>query len=289
MRAIILASAAIFIASSLQLSGMNARIAISDLLADYLSEPIMEFAREHDHNVQLFDIGSLPAMDRLRAEELDLAIIALPEMSDAPGEMFQMFPFAYDAAVVITNENNPINEISVGRLGGIYGTNEELNFNTWGELGLSGWGNRNIKPMVGVDETSIAFELFRHKVLLRGGLKSSVSIFEDREIEGIVRSDAASIAVMSYLPSSRNVKVLMVSSDRDSPAYGPTIENIHFGDYPIRLGFQIVFNKRDAERVRPFLRALLSDELAAKLTESGFFPLPETVRRQFLFDLELGN
>lgn len=268
---------------------MEGRIAISDLLADTIGAPLKVFAEEHGHNLQVFDIGSLPAMDRLRADELDLAIIALPEMSDRPEDTFQTYPFAYDAAVVITNENNPINEISLGRLGGIYGTNEELNFNTWGELGLSGWGNRNIKPMAGVDEVSIAFELFRHTALLRGGLKSSVSMFEDREIEGIVQSDAASIAIMSRLPESRRVKVLMISSGRDAPAYGPTIENIHFGDYPIRLGFHIVFNKRDAERVRPFLRALLSDEVASQLTESGFFPLPETVRRQFLFDLELSD
>lgn len=271
------------------LNGVEARIAISDLLADYLSEPINEFAKEHGHVLTIFDIGSLPAMDRLRADELELAIIAMPETSERPDESFQTYPFAYDISVVVTNENNPLNEISIGGLGGIFGTNEELNFNTWGELGLSGWGNRNIKPMAGVDETSIAFELFRHKVLLRGDLKTSVSMFEDREIEGIVRADAASIAVMSRVPTSRNVKVLMISTGRGAPAYGPTVENVHFGDYPIRLGFHVVFKKRDAERVKPFLRALLSDEVAETLTKHGFFPLPETVRRQFLFDLELGN
>ena len=45
----------------------------------------------------------------------------------------------------VVNDSNPIDEISVARLGGIFGSNEELNLNTWGEFGLSGWGSRNIK------------------------------------------------------------------------------------------------------------------------------------------------
>ena len=62
-----------------------------------------------------------------------------------PRDEFNIYPFAYDVAVIVVNDSNPIDEISVAQLRGIFGSNEEFNLNTWGELGLSGWGSRNIK------------------------------------------------------------------------------------------------------------------------------------------------
>ena len=262
------------------------RIAASDLLADVIRGPLESFAEINEFNLQIDGIGSLPAMDRLRANEIDLAIIALPEDQEVPREEFTIYPFAYDAAVIVTNESNPINEISLAHLGGIYGTNEEFNFNTWGELGLSGWGNRNIKPFTGVKSESIALELFRYTVLSRGAMKTSVAMVQDDEVESMVAADTASIAIMSGLPESNRLKVLMVSSGANAPAFGPTRENIHFGDYPIRLAFYIAFNPRDSEKLNETLRALFSEPVAESLEAHQLFPLPLSVRRQLLVDFE---
>lgn len=265
------------------------RIAASDLLADYLRPSLESFAKENNVDVDIEAIGSLPAMDRLSADEIDLAIIAIPEDKEVPRENLRVYPFAYDASVIITNESNPIDEISLGHLGGIYGTDEEFNFNTWGDLGLSGWGSRNIKSLAGVKSESIALELFRYSVLTRGSMKNSVAMVQANEVEEMVAADAASIAITSGLPESQRVKVLMVSAGRQAPAFGPTKENIHFGDYPIRLSFYITFNPRDAGKLNEIVRALLSDPIADSLEENDLFPLPVTVRRQFLIELELDS
>ena len=265
------------------------RIAASDLLADAIRDPLTSFAERNEFDLQIDGIGSLPAMDRLRANEIDLAIIALPDDQEVPREEFAIYPFAYDASIIVTNESNPIDEISLARLGGIYGTNEEFNFNNWGELGLSGWGNRNIKPLTGVESESIALELFRYTVLSRGAMKTSVAMVQGREIESMVASDAASIAIMSGLPEADGLKVLMISSGANAPAFGPTRENIHFGDYPIRLVFYIAFYPRDSEKLNEILRTLLSDLVAESLEENQLFPLPSSVRRQLLVDLEFGR
>ncbi len=265
------------------------RIAASDLLADAIRDPLKSFAESNEFDLRIDGIGSLPAMDRLRANEIDLAIIALPDDREVPREEFTVYPFAYDASIIVTNESNPIDEISLARLGGIYGTNEEFNFNTWGELGLSGWGNRNIKPLTGVESESIALELFRYTVLSRGAMKTSVAMVQGHEIESMVASDVASIAIMSGPPEGDRLKVLMVSSGANAPAFGPTRENIHFGDYPIRLAFYIAFNPRDSEKLNETLRTLLSDPVAESLEENQLFPLPPSVRRQLLVDLEFSR
>lgn len=265
------------------------RIAASDLLAEYIKAPLKAYGAENDASFVVDSIGSLPALDRLRSDEIDLAIIAVPEGDQVPRDEFSTYAFAYDAAVLVVNESNPIDEISVARLGGIFGSNEELNLNTWGEFGLSGWGNRNIKALVGTSDASIALELFKYSIFKGGVMKPSVSMVKDAEIEDLLRSDAASIAILSRMPENRQIKVLMVSSGSDTyaPAFGPTDDNVHYGDYPIRLAFYIVYNFRDDAKLRPVIRELFDDEVAASLRANDLIALPDTVRRKFLIEFDL--
>jgi hypothetical protein len=81
----------------------------------------------------------------------------------------------------------------------------------------------------------------------------------------------------------------MVSSGSDiyTPAFGPTDDNVHYGDYPIRLAFYIVYNLRDDAKLRPVIRELLDDEVAASLRANDLIALPDTVRRKFLIELDL--
>lgn len=271
------------------LEAQEIRIAASDLLADFIEEPLERYAADRDLTIDLDAIGSLPALDQLRANEIDLAVIAIPEGDEVPRQEFSVYPFAYDVAVVVTNENNPINEVSINQLGGIFGSEEELNFTTWGDLGLSGWSSRSIKPISGTAEDSIALELFKYSVFERGMMKTGVAMVNDSEVEGLLDSDAGSIGILSRMPTSEDLKVLMVSPDSTSPAFGPTVDNVHFGDYPIRLAFYLLFKPRDADRIQPILRELLGDAVASGLRENDLVPLPETVRRKFLIDLDLAN
>lgn len=261
------------------------RIAASDLLAEFITPPLQDYAKENKLVLNIDSIGSLPAMDRLRSNEIDLAIVAFPEGVEVPRAEFNVYPFAYDTAVVVVNSNNPINEISLPRLGGIFGSSEEFNFNTWGELGLSGWRTRNIKPMAGPAEESISLELFRHAVLSGRSMKPSVVILRDSEIEEAVAGNIAAIGILSALPKNKNLKVLLLSEGSERTAYNPTSEIIHQGDYPIRLGFYLVYNARDENKLRPILRILLGDQLSTVLSKNYLFPLPVTVRSQLLIDL----
>ncbi len=270
-------------------SAEEIRIAASDLLADFISAPLQAYGDEHMIEFDIDGIGSLPALDRLRSDEIDLAIIAVPENTEVPRDEFRIYPFAYDVAVVAVNDSNPIDEISMERLGGIFGSNEELNYNSWGDLGLSGWGNRTIKPLAGQTDKSISLELFKFSVLRGGQMKASVAEVKDSEVEGLLMTDAASIAILPRLPESEKIKALMISGESDGPAFGPTDDNVHYGDYPIRLPFYVVYSERNDAKVQKVLRVLLSDEIAKELRANNLFALPDTVRRKLTIDLDLGE
>lgn len=274
-------------------SSLNAeeiRIAASDLLASFIEAPLAAHAEENgDISFAVESIGSIPALDRLRSDEIDMAIIAVPEVNAELRQDFAIYPFAYDVAVIAVNEGNPIDEITLGRLGGIFGANEEYNFNTWGDLGLSGWGNRTIKPLAGPSEESISLELFKYSVFKGGAMKPKVAMVKDTEVENLLIGDAASIAILSGLPKSNKVKTIMISEAPDSPAFGPSEDNVHYGDYPIRLAFYIAFSKRDEAKLKPVLRVLFNDDVATSLRENNLFALPDTIRRKLTIDLDLEN
>lgn len=276
-------------AVALPASAEEIRIAASDLLANYIVEPLRAYGDEHSIEFKVDSIGSLPALDRLRADEIDLAIIAVPADPDVPRDEFRVFPFAYDVAVVAVNDSNPINEISMARLGGIFGSDEELNHTSWGDLGLSGWGNRSIKALAGQTDESISLELFKFSVLRGGQMKTTVAEVKESEVEDLLVSDAAAIAIMPRLPKDKKVKALMISSEADGPAFGPTDDNVHYGDYPIRLAFYVVYNERDEDRIKAVLRVLMNDDVAESLRANYLFALPDTVRRKLTIDLDLGE
>ncbi len=112
---------------------------------------------------------------------------------------------------------------------------------------------------------------------------------KDSEIEGLLLSNAASIAILPRVPKSEKVKALMISSEIDGPAFSPTDDNVHYGDYPIRLAFYVVYKERDQARAQKVLRVLLNDDLAAALRGNNLVALPDTVRRKLTMDLDLGE
>jgi len=273
----------------LSVSAQEIRISASDLLDDFIREPLNAYAADNDVSFTIDGIGSIPAIDRLRANEIDMAIIAVPDGNPMPDEDIATFPFAYDVAIIAVNAGNPISEITVSRLGGIFGENEELSYNTWGELGLSGGGSRSIKALAGQSSDSISLELFRHSVLQGGAMKSQVAMVKDDEIEGLMAGDPASIAILAGLPKSNRIKPLMIAESPDSPAFGPSEDNVHYGDYPIRLAFYIAYQKSNDANMKSIMRVLYSDEMANSLRENNFFALPDTIRRKLVIDLDLEN
>ena len=78
----------------------------------------------------------------------------------------------------------------------------------------------------------------------------------------MILQDKAAIGIFPDIPENTNLKVLFVAQDDESIAYGPSIDNIYYSDYPIRLPFYIVYNERDSEQLYPLINILLSDSVA---------------------------
>ena len=277
----------VFLLFTSTLHAQEIRIAVSDLVSSYIHAPLKSYSDEYEFTLEIESIGSLPALDKLRSDEVDLVIVAMPGDIRSESTEFIIYPFAYDASLVVVNQSNPIQDISINQLAGIFGSREELSVSTWGHLGFSGLGSRNINPLVGISENNITLELFKHRVLKGYSLNTNVTVDQAVNIEALIISNVSSIAIMPCTPKKNDIKALMVSKDSDSPAFGPTPNNIHHGDYPIRMPFCIAYNQRDEAKLISLIRELLEDEVASHLESNGIFPLPLNVRRKLVMELEL--
>ena len=273
-------------AIALQLHAEVIRVSASDLLSDFIAEPLQLDAEQRGNDLEIKAVGSLTALEHLRVGKADLAIIAIPSGDALPEGDFSVEPFAYEVAVVVVNKDNPLNDVTLSQLGGIFGDSENYNFTTWDQLGLRGWDRRGIKTMAAQNSESIALELFKHSILKGGKLKSGVAMVKTDEVEHLVESDSSAIAVLSRLPQSEKIKPLMLSLETDKPAFGPSENNIHYGDYPIRLAFYLVYRSSDFGKLGGLIDFLYSDEVAQVLGENSLFSLPDTVRRQLQTDLQ---
>ena len=265
------------------------RIAVSDLIVGTLLDTLMLHGEENDLQYKIDSIGSLPALDKLNAGEVDMALIAIPSSSIKLSSNYQLYPLAYSTSIVAVNINNPLDEITINRLSGTFGSHEELSLSTWSEIGLSGWGNRGIKPIVGQLEGSISLELFKHTAFEGGKLRSTVNLLKNNAALSIISNDVAAIAILPMNPEDKYIKVLSVAKDQDSPAFEPSDDNIHFGDYPFRLSFFIVLLKSEVPNLAYVVEALLSDSVAKVLSASHFVPIPYNVRQQLQMDLTLSS
>ena len=104
-------------------------------------------------------------------------------------------------------------------------------------------------------------------------------------LKGTIANSNNAIGILPKDPEISDIKVLFVSKNKDSIAYGPTSENIYFGDYPIQLPFYILYNLNDSKRLLPMISYFLEDEIEEVLKKNSFYTVPKVFREKFSVDM----
>lgn len=266
------------------------RIYGSDLLKPALEPLLTNWGEEENVSLQTEFYGTLPTRAALEAGKADLTIMAIPDGKVPDESRFQSIPLAFEIMSVYVNASNPVPEISIPQLAGIFGNTAEVNYSRWGEIGIPGaFGNRAIQPVALRQAQGVGIELFKHVVLHGDSLKPQTNYVptEERLLE-ILRSDVGAIAIANLSGKKDGIKVLPISKGKgESFSFGPTPDNVYYGDYPIRLPFYLVFPIENKSKILPALRLLLGEKARNTLIENGFIPLPENVARRTLQELDI--
>ncbi len=261
----------------------------SDLLAPAVKPVVEGFAEHSDTEITMEFIGSVPGKEDLKVGEADLAILAAPKDADLPSGNYKVLPIAYEVAYVVVEKLNPLTEVSMEQLAAIFGSSGVQKVERWGELNLQGpIAQRSILPLALDNDSTVVLELFKYEVLQSGSLRANVNrVKGNLQLMEMIASDSGSIGISNQVLLDDKVRALAVSGS-DEFAFGPTPENVHYGEYPLRLSYYLVYPREKQNELKPLLKALLGADLADRLDNEGFVPLPENVRKRMLVELDKG-
>jgi hypothetical protein len=265
------------------------RVAGSDLLSDELGKELKRYAVEEELDLRVKLDGSRVGLEALRKGEADLALVVFGPGEQAPTTEFATLVGGYLTAVVAVSDRIPITQISYKQLAAIYGASEQEHYRRWSELGVSGdWASRTITAVTTTTRAGLAVDMVRYGVLGSPALKPTVVSYNrvDDALTRLRAEDGGIVLLPTPPPEGSGLRVLLVAKTEGDVAYGPTSENLHLGDYPLRLPLHIVFRKGEGARLNRVVRHLLADETTPVLLRAGVLPLPVQARNQAVFALE---
>ena len=265
------------------------RVVGTDLLGVEFSKALYAFAVGADLRLALALDGSRPGLDELKAGRADLGLFVFAPGEEAGAEGFERRTVAYHRVVVLAPSALPLDQLTLDQIDGIFGAGAPLRLSVWGDLGLGGaWAVSHIQPHVPAVGTGLAPEFFRHAVLHDRALKTGVVRYDrPADLASVLDGDSRAIAIAPVSPGSNvGAKLLAVAVRAGGPAFLPTLENLHSGDYPLRLPVAVFFRRGLSPSLLPLLRFLFSDEVAPHFERAELAPLPPAARRQQLLALE---
>jgi ABC-type phosphate transport system substrate-binding protein len=267
------------------------RITGSDLLAPGFAAAFRATAQNAGLEVSLEFAGSHHGWRALETGRADVALISLAPEQSLPADAWHRVPLAYHGVAVVVPVASPLAQVTRPQLAGIFAASGGVGLRRWGELGLrDDWSVREIAPLVPAENTpDMVRVLVRQWALagrdFRAGLPEAATPGE--LISRLEREPGAIGFIRWPSPRAEGFRPVALAADDQAPAFLPTPENIHRGDYGLRWPLWLVFRREAAPRLLPLLRHLYEDNVAAALEEAQFSPLPAAVRRQIAFDLEV--
>jgi phosphate transport system substrate-binding protein len=163
-----------------------------------------------------------------------------------------------DAIAVYVNKNNPLTQISIKNLDGIFSATHKRGsepIKTWGQLNLSNgvgnsignntgddWKTREI-ILKGPSRAQGIYSLFKELVLDGGDFRFDLRAepVASSIVQGVGAEDGA-IGFASYFFHSARTRALAVSATGEPPFIKPDQENVSSGTYPLARSLYIYIN-----------------------------------------------
>lgn len=228
--------------------------------------------------IQVSGGGSGTGFAALQNQTVDLANASRPIKPAEKAECIKAFknvPKEYQVALdglsVYVHESNPVQELTLAQLEGIF-TGKITN---WQEVG----GKNEPITLYSRENSSGTYEFFKEHVLNKkdfaanaNTLQGTAQVIEAvaKERRGIGYGGAAYAA---------GIKALKVKQDANSPAVEPTEENIVSHKYPIWRFLYIYVNPDlDKGEVGAYLNWIRSNQGQAIVKDIGYFAIPNELR-----------
>lgn len=182
-------------------------------------------------------------------------------------------PFAVDGLAIIVHEENPVRELTLEQLGGIFAGR----ITNWNELG----GPDREITLYGRQSNSGTYVFFRDRVVQGEYSRRMMNMNGTAQIVEAVRNDrsGAGYVGIGYIVDPQGepisgIGVVNIASAEEEPAVSPLQrENVEQGVYPISRPLYQYVNGLEDERLIDFIRFELGCRGQQIVAGSGYYPL----------------
>ena len=171
---------------------------------------------------------------------------------------------AKDGITVYLNEANPVKELNLKQLSGIY-TGKIKN---WKEVGGP---DADIK-LYGRENSSGTYVFFQENVVKGDYASSCQTLPGTAAVVNAVKNDKYGIGY-GGAAYSKGIKQCLVKKDDKSQAYAPSAETIKNGTYPISRYLYISVRNRPTGEIKNYIDWILGPEGQKLVVEEGYFPV----------------
>lgn len=222
--------------------------------------------------IQVNGGGSGTGIAALINGTVDLAQASRPMKSDEREQVSKQRnatlvenPVALDALAVYVHQNNPVRELSIEQLAGIY-TGKTKN---WNQVG----GANGPIILYGRESSSGTYDYFKEHVLSKADFSPTVQTLQGTAaIINAVSRDSNGIGY-GGIAYARDVRALSIRASGKPTAVAPSEPTVADGSYPLSRKLFFYSISTAPERVNRFVSWAVSSEGQSVVKNVGYFPL----------------
>ncbi len=201
---------------------------------------------------------------------------------------------AFDALAVYVHKDNPLEELTLAQVDGVFSKTRRLGGKTaatWGDLGLTGdWASRPIS-LYGRNSASGTYGFFKEVALGNGDYRDTVKEQPGSAsvVQGVTE-DRYGVGYSGIGYRTSGVRAVpLIGRDGGAVSDG-SYQDVKSGKYPLARFLYLYINKSPGKPldplVREFMRLVLSREGQEVVLKDGYLPLPADIAQQELARLE---
>jgi phosphate transport system substrate-binding protein len=197
-------------------------------------------------------------------------------LSDA-GHSPVEYVVGYDALAIFIHPDNPINEMTIEQLKGIYADGGAIE--KWSQLGVKVPGCDSDEIIrISRQNNSGTYAYFREAVLGKDDFKlGSRDMHGSKDVVDIVMHTACAIGYSGLAYATDEVKMPCVASTADGDCVFPTVETAVDGSYPIARPLFMYTADQPEGPVADYLSWIMSDEGQCIILDKGYAPATSPV------------
>lgn len=272
----------------------------SDFLAGNAENVLKEELKQSDSAIELEGelLGSKVALEQLRKGEIDFAMIMLSDPESIPefkNKTWRANALGYQVCYLIVPQSNPVEELSIFQLRGIFANFSEVPLNSWNEISDKITGTPKIHRIISTGNDNAGSVIFQSLVFPRAGFNKDLrKTASDEDAVRAVLNTGNAVALTATPPIGQpSLKTLAISpankKDEKSTAYSPIPANIYNHDYPLSVQFMLIYPAEKRESMVPVIKTILSDPFAKALEKAALTPIPKNIREMLKKSIDVSK